>query len=166
MTQAPRSLAFGVATPSGTAVADSFAWIHRLAHACHSPNLVFATENCNWHKDFAPAYTFGAGIGMPDYQHTGCILLWGFNPATSWLAQATAVRQAQKRGAKLIVVDPRRAGSGCFRRPLAAPASRQRRGVGAGAGASPDRNGALRPQFPGPLERRALSWWRRTMAVR
>jgi anaerobic selenocysteine-containing dehydrogenase len=105
-----RGLAFGVATPSGTAVADSFAWIHRLAHACGSPNLVFATENCNWHKDFAPALTFGAGIGMPDYAHTGCILLWGFNPATSWLAQATAVREAHKRGAKLIVVDPRRAG--------------------------------------------------------
>ncbi len=103
-------LVFGVATPSGTAVADSFAWIHRLAHACKSPNLVFATENCNWHKDFAPAYTFGAGIGMPDYAQTGCILLWGFNPATSWLSQATAVRKAQKRGAKLIVVDPRRAG--------------------------------------------------------
>lgn len=110
MIQAPQSLAFGVATPSGTAVADCFAWIHRLAHACHSPNLIFATENCNWHKDFAPAYTFGAGIGMPDYEHTGCILLWGFNPATSWLAQATAVQQARKRGAKLIVVDPRRAG--------------------------------------------------------
>ncbi|MDQ1315350.1 MAG: hypothetical protein QG662_1459, partial [Pseudomonadota bacterium] len=93
-----------------TAVADSFAWIHRLAHACKSPNLVFATENCNWHKDFAPAYTFGAGIGMPDYAHTGCILLWGFNPAISWLSQATLVREAQKRGAKLIVVDPRRAG--------------------------------------------------------
>jgi anaerobic selenocysteine-containing dehydrogenase len=106
----PRALAFGVATPSGTAVADSFAWIHRLAHACHSPNLVFATENCNWHKDFAPAYTFGAGIGMPDYGNTRCILLWGFNPATSWLAQATAVQRARKRGAKLIVIDPRRAG--------------------------------------------------------
>ncbi len=106
----PRSLAFGVATPSGTAIADSFAWIHRLAHACHSPNLIFATENCNWHKDYAPAYTFGAGIGMPDYQHSACILLWGFNPATSWLAQASAIQQAHRRGAKLIVVDPRRAG--------------------------------------------------------
>ena len=105
-----QALAFGVATPSGTAAADSFTWIHRLAHACHSPNLIFATENCNWHKDFAPAYTFGSGIGMPDYEHTGCILLWGFNPATSWLAQATAVQQARKHGAKLIVVDPRRAG--------------------------------------------------------
>jgi anaerobic selenocysteine-containing dehydrogenase len=89
-------VAFGVATPSGTAVADSFAWIHRLAHACKSPNLVFATENCNWHKDFSPALTFGAGIGMPDYENTGCILLWGFNPATSWLAQAT--RRPGRRG--------------------------------------------------------------------
>ncbi|MBK6744238.1 MAG: molybdopterin-dependent oxidoreductase [Hydrogenophilales bacterium] len=106
----PRALAFGVATPSGTAVADSFAWIHRLAHALESPNLVFATENCNWHKDFAPVYTWGAGIGMPDYENTGCMLLWGFNPSTSWLSQATRVQQARKRGARLIVVDPRRAG--------------------------------------------------------
>ncbi|HNQ03979.1 MAG TPA: molybdopterin-dependent oxidoreductase [Thiobacillaceae bacterium] len=106
----PRALAFGVATPSGTAVADAFVWIHRLAHALESPNLVFATENCNWHKDFAPAYTWGAGIGMPDYARTGCILLWGFNPSTAWLAQATRIRQARRRGARLIVVDPRRAG--------------------------------------------------------
>ncbi|HNA30905.1 MAG TPA: molybdopterin-dependent oxidoreductase, partial [Thiobacillaceae bacterium] len=106
----PEGVAFAVATPSGTAVADSFAWIHRLAHACASPNLVFATENCNWHKDYSPALTFGAGIGMPDYPRTGCILLWGFNPSTTWLAQATAIQAARRRGARLIVVDPRRAG--------------------------------------------------------
>ncbi len=106
----PEGVAFAVATPSGTAVADSFAWIHRLAHACASPNLVFATENCNWHKDYSPALTFGAGIGIPDYPRTGCILLWGFNPSTTWLAQATAIQAARRRGARLIVVDPRRAG--------------------------------------------------------
>ncbi|MBP9713883.1 MAG: molybdopterin-dependent oxidoreductase [Sterolibacterium sp.] len=105
-----RGLALGVATPSGTAMADSFVWVHRLAHALKSPNLVFATENCNWHKDFAPALSWGNGIGMPDYAQTQCILLWGFNPANTWLAQATAVQQARKRGAKLIVIDPRRAG--------------------------------------------------------
>lgn len=103
-------MALGVATPSGTAMSDSFVWVHRLAHAIKSPNLVFATENCNWHKDFSPALTWGNGIGMPDYEHTQCILLWGFNPANTWLAQATAVQQARKRGAKLIVIDPRRAG--------------------------------------------------------
>ncbi|MCW8950265.1 MAG: molybdopterin-dependent oxidoreductase, partial [Sedimenticola sp.] len=65
-TLGPESVAFSVTTPSGTAVADSFAWINRLAHAYGSPNTVFATENCNWHKDFTPMHTTGAGIGMPD----------------------------------------------------------------------------------------------------
>lgn len=106
----PEATAFAVTTPSGTAIADSFGWIHRLVHAFGSPNLIFATENCNWHKDFSPALTWGTGIGMPDYAHTACILLWGFNPTASWLAHAEQIRQAQRRGAKLIVVDPRRAG--------------------------------------------------------
>lgn len=106
----PEAVAFGVTTPSGTAISDSFLWVNRLAHAFGSPNTVFATENCNWHKDFAPIDTFGTPLGMPDYEHTGCILLWGFNPATSWLAQTTAIKAAQKRGAKLVVVDPRRVG--------------------------------------------------------
>ncbi len=104
------SVAFGVTTPSGTGISDSFVWINRLAHAFGSPNTVFATENCNWHKDFAPGCTFGNSIGMPDYQNSRCILLWGFNPATSWLVQAESVTRALKRGARLIVVDPRKAG--------------------------------------------------------
>ena len=106
----PESVAFSVTTPSGTGMADSFTWVNRLAHAFGSPNTVFATENCNWHKDFTPRLTWGEGIGMPDYERTGCILLWGFNPTTSWLAQAEQVRRAKKRGAKLVVIDCRRAG--------------------------------------------------------
>ncbi len=104
------AVAFGVTTPSGTGISDSFVWINRLAHAFGSPNTLFATENCNWHKDFAPIDTFGQSIGMPDYEKTGCILLWGFNPATSWLVQAELINKAIKRGAKLIVIDPRKAG--------------------------------------------------------
>ena len=106
----PEAVSFGVTTPSGTGISDSFVWINRLAHAFGSPNTLFATENCNWHKDFVPNYTFGDSIGMPDYEKSGCILLWGFNPVTSWLAQAESVARALKRGAKLIVVDPRKAG--------------------------------------------------------
>lgn len=104
------SVAFSVTTPSGTGISDSFNWINRLAHAFGSPNTVFATENCNWHKDFTPQHTWGAGIGMPDYERTGCILLWGFNPTASWLAQANLVSRAKRRGAKLIAIDCRRAG--------------------------------------------------------
>ena len=104
------SVVFGVTTPSGTAVADAFGWIHRLAHAFGSPNVLFATENCNWHKDFGSALTFGSNIGIPDFEHTGCMLFWGFNPSTSWPAFAREAAQARRRGARLIVVDPRRVG--------------------------------------------------------
>ena len=86
----PEAVSFAVTTPSGTAIADSFAWINRLAHAFGSPNTVFATENCNWHKDVAPAYTFGTNIGMPDYERTGCVLLWGFMAGSSGFAPACA----------------------------------------------------------------------------
>ena len=47
---------------------------------------------------------------MPDFERTGCLILWGFNPANCWLAQASAVAEAKTRGMKLIVVDPRQSG--------------------------------------------------------
>ena len=47
---------------------------------------------------------------MPDLEHAGCILFWGYNPSLARLAHATATVAALKRGARLIVVDPRRAG--------------------------------------------------------
>ncbi|WP_448190274.1 molybdopterin-containing oxidoreductase family protein [Azospirillum sp. sgz301742] len=106
----PEAVVFGVATPSGTAVADAFAWIHRLANAFGSPNVLFATENCNWHRDFGAALTYGTGIGMPDFENTGCLVLWGANPAATWPSMARAVLAATRRGARLIAVDPRRTG--------------------------------------------------------
>ena len=106
----PESVAFSVTTPSGTAIADSIGWIFRLINAFGSPNAVWTSHVCNWHKDFASAFTIGADIGMPDYEHTGCIVYWGFNPAVCWPAQANEATRAVKRGAKLVVVDPRRAG--------------------------------------------------------
>ena len=68
-----------------------------------------ATEICAWHRDYARSFVTGAAIGTPDYARAGCILLWGHNPSTSWLA-AGAIADARARGAKLVVVDPRHAG--------------------------------------------------------
>ncbi|MGH7332573.1 MAG: molybdopterin-containing oxidoreductase family protein [Candidatus Rokuibacteriota bacterium] len=53
---------------------------------------------------------FGHGVAAPDFEHTGCVLYWGHNPSTSWLTHATGAVAARARGARLIVVDPRRAG--------------------------------------------------------
>lgn len=61
----------------------------------------------------APLYTFGAsvpGVYVPDLENAGCILFWGYNPSVARLAHATSTVAAVARGAKLIVVDPRKAG--------------------------------------------------------
>ena len=110
-TSGPESVAFAITTPSGTAISDSVQWVERLMHAFGSPNNCYGTEICNWHKDVATTYTYGTSIGTPDWEHTGCALLWGHNPGTSWIAQARQVADARARGAKLVVIDPRRAGA-------------------------------------------------------
>lgn len=106
----PEAVSFCVTTPSGTAIADGMPWISRLANAFGSPNMVWTTHVCNWHRDFAPMTTFGSGIGMPDFARTGCLLLWGVNPPATWLSMAEEIRTARQRGMKLIVIDPRDAG--------------------------------------------------------
>lgn len=104
------AVAFAVTTAAGTAISDAAPWINRLINAFGSPNNCNANEICAWHRDYATGFTTGAGIGTPDYERAGCILLWGHNPSASWLAAAGAIVEARERGAKLIVVDPRRVG--------------------------------------------------------
>ncbi len=106
----PESVAFSVTTPSATALSDAIPWIERLINAFNSPNWCYATELCNWHKDYARKFTFGVGVAAPDFERTGCLLLWGHNPSTSWLTQAEGALAAKSRGARIIVVDPRPAG--------------------------------------------------------
>ncbi|SDJ60644.1 molybdopterin-dependent oxidoreductase [Streptomyces indicus] len=107
----PESVAFGVATPSGTMVSDATEWIERFVRGFGSPNTVYSAELCNWHKDTAHTFTFGTPLPPPDYAHADLALLWGFNPAKTWLAQSAAVSAAQARGMRLAVVDPRRSTS-------------------------------------------------------
>ena len=103
----PEQVAFSVTTPSGTHISDSISWIERFIRAFGSPNTIYGTEICNWHKDFASRLTYGWDIGTPDFARSGCILLWGNNPAATWLARSVEIQKALKRGAKLVVVDPR-----------------------------------------------------------
>ena len=106
------AVAFAVTTPSGTPMVDSFEWVERFIRGFGSPNLIYAVEVCGWHKDYAHALTFGRGIGFPDYDKAETIVLWGHNPARTWLAQATRVVDARRRGATVVVVDPKPDGSG------------------------------------------------------
>jgi len=109
----PHSVVFSGVSSSTSALEDSANWIERLMRAYGSPNLCSSMELCGWGRFLAPTYTFGIGVPgnhMPDLENAGCILFWGFNPNLAWLAQATNTQAARKRGARLIVVDPRRTG--------------------------------------------------------
>lgn len=101
------AVAFSVTTPSGTPLSDSIDWIERFIRNFGSPNTCYGTEICNWHKDVAHSFTFGSGIPPADYANAETILLWGHNPANTWLAQANAISNGRAKGAKLVVVDPR-----------------------------------------------------------
>ncbi|MDI4232111.1 molybdopterin-dependent oxidoreductase [Bradyrhizobium sp. Arg237L] len=111
-TSGAEAVAFAVTTPSGTPMVDSFEWVERFIRCFGSPNLIYGVEICGWHKDYAHALTFGRGIGFPDYEHADAIVLWGHNPARTWLAQATRIANARRRGARIAVVDPKPNGSG------------------------------------------------------
>jgi anaerobic selenocysteine-containing dehydrogenase len=107
------SVVFNVASPSTSASDDATVWIQRLMNAFGTPNLCASMELCGWGRYFATTYTFGAGVPasyLPDLERAGCILFWGYNPNLARLAHATATTEAQRRGARLIVVDPRRTG--------------------------------------------------------
>jgi len=109
----PETVAFNNASPSTSALSDSVDWLRRLRRAYGSPNHSISMELCGWGRYLANLYSFGAGLPadcMPDLENAGCILFWGYNPTVSRIAHATATVAAQKRGARLIVVDPRRAG--------------------------------------------------------
>jgi anaerobic selenocysteine-containing dehydrogenase len=109
----PESVVFSSVSPSTSAIVDCVDWIQRLQRAFGSPNFVAAMELCGWGRYFASLYTFGASVPgqyLPDLDRAECILYWGYNPTISRLAHATATRAALLRGAKLVVVDPRRAG--------------------------------------------------------
>lgn len=109
----PESVGFSSSSPSTSAISDAVDWVQRLIRAFGSPNYCNYTELCGWGRYFAPLYTFGASVPghyLPDLENAGCILFWGYNPSVARLAHATSTVAAVARGAKLIVVDPRKAG--------------------------------------------------------
>lgn len=65
---------------------------------------------CAAPSTFAATQLYGkmAGLAYPDYAQARLIIVWGANPAASSIHFVSHVKQAQKDGAKLVVIDPRR----------------------------------------------------------
>jgi anaerobic selenocysteine-containing dehydrogenase len=104
-----QAIVFGRTSPGGSPGSDLRAWVVRLANVLGTPNVIAHTHVCQWHRDQCSNYTYGhGGIGTPDFENAACILVWGSNLHASGPKRFVAIKKAQQRGAKLIVVDPRR----------------------------------------------------------
>ncbi len=104
------AVAFAITTTAGTAMQDGYLFIERLRHAIGSPNAAVSMELCGFAKMFVHGFTFGTPQPPPDVAHSDCIVLWGHNPSHTWLALATRINAALRRGTRLIVIDPARVG--------------------------------------------------------
>jgi anaerobic selenocysteine-containing dehydrogenase len=48
------------------------------------------------------------GVALPDYEHARLIVMWGCNPTASGIHLGPPIQRARRRGARLVVVDPRK----------------------------------------------------------
>jgi formate dehydrogenase (coenzyme F420) alpha subunit len=85
-------------------------YLSRLANLFGSPNVTNPSHICLLPRAFLQFYIDFGAVVPPDIAHTSCLILWGGNPKASNKAQEIAIREARARGAKLIVIDPRRTG--------------------------------------------------------
>lgn len=82
----------------------------RFASVYGTPNYSSGTSQC------AGASMIGQGLTLSNhgimiresYEGTRCMIAWGINPYHSDLRRAIEIQSAKKKGAKLIVIDPRR----------------------------------------------------------
>lgn len=107
-------------------------WIIRLANALGSPNSIATTNICQWHRDNCSSYTYARpeiyrANGKAEFEQSACIVIWGVNIHATRTALLPLIEKGMRKGAKLIVVDPRRIelaemadpGFSCSRAPTA-----------------------------------------------
>jgi len=80
-------------------------FFHRLgASLVDSSTLCAGTSSAAWDTVFGDA----GGIDFEELAQSKLIIIWGNNVTTCNLHLTTIIRDAQKRGAKLVVIDPKR----------------------------------------------------------
>ena len=80
-------------------------YVNRLMNAFGSPNCIGNGSVCFVGRDFAHTSVYGT-MTIPQIMNAKCIIVWGKNDKDTAPNAAESIIQAQKNGAKLIVVDP------------------------------------------------------------
>jgi anaerobic selenocysteine-containing dehydrogenase len=102
----PRAISFAQGTPKGL---ELFLLI-RLANLLNSPNISTPGNVCHMPRETASNLTCGF-FPIPDYDYPpACVLVWGSNlfQTNEEGILGSQLKRALDRGAKLIVVDPRK----------------------------------------------------------
>ena len=98
---------FAVSTSSWNTQTDN-GMCRRFMNLVGSPNWISGVALCAGNTAAVNRLVYG-WFPYPDFTKTQCIVLFGHNPKPhSWTPEYNAIRRAQERGAKLIVLDPRR----------------------------------------------------------
>ncbi len=83
----------------------------RIMNHVGSPNWISGVALCAGNTAAVNRFTYG-WFPFGDFANTKCIVLMGHNPRRhSWTPLYNSIRGAQAKGAKLIVMDPRRSSS-------------------------------------------------------
>ena len=107
----PESIAVYRGMPVNSMILDIY--LKRFANVFGTPNITSNAALCISSKVVANRFTFGKGISAcGDFRNSKCILLFGTNPAVTGMHRTLRVikdiRYAQKQGASLIVIDPKK----------------------------------------------------------
>lgn len=102
----PEAVSFHKGSGHDLCGGDVRPYFHRLANVFGTPNLSTPFYICNGPRTLNMFFMTGA-VPAPDVESTKCILLWGINPTDTALPRQMKIQDALKRGAKLIVIDPR-----------------------------------------------------------
>ena len=81
----------------------------RFCSLYRTPNYTTGASICFAAKGIGHGLALGKRMFplFPSYENTRCVVVWGHNPQQSKIGEEADILSAQKRGAKLIVVDPR-----------------------------------------------------------
>jgi formate dehydrogenase (coenzyme F420) alpha subunit len=108
----PHTLVRFVGGAMTEATRDAFV---QLLASYGSSNYTSSSHLCSQPRRLGQQLVYG-GRSDPDYEHTKCMLIWGANPTDSMRPAERftygrfdrIIPESKKRGAKLIVIDPRR----------------------------------------------------------
>jgi anaerobic selenocysteine-containing dehydrogenase len=80
----------------------------RFLHAFGSPNFFSVNSLCYVGRYLAYRLVQGYWNPCPDFARARLILIWGSNPPVSHMTFLPSIDEGRRRGARLVVIDPRR----------------------------------------------------------